>query len=110
MNLKASPPSGAPSGNAISPTSLDSVLLAASLTRSWSRRDWPAVRKIMFGWTTNILLFYGMLFGFLLYGCELLNQGSTQRPPSSLRGWPAKSARFEWWQWTWIQQQQRPTQ
>ena len=51
--------------------SLDSVLLAASLTRSWSRRDWPAVRKIMFGWTTNILLFYGMLFGFLLYGCEL---------------------------------------
>ena len=51
--------------------SLNSVLLAASLTRSWSRRDWPAVRKILFGWSTNIILFYGMLIGFLLYGCEL---------------------------------------
>lgn len=51
--------------------SLDTVLIAASLTRSWSRRDWPSVRKILFGWSTNIALFYGMLFGFLLYGCQL---------------------------------------
>ena len=51
--------------------SLNDVLLKASLTQSWARRDWPAVRKILFGWTTNILLFYGMVFGFLLYGCEL---------------------------------------
>ena len=74
--------------------SLDSVLLAASLTRSWSRRDWHAVRKILFGWTTNIALFYGMLFGFLLYGCELfepreqsattkLTAGGRRRPGAS---------------------------
>jgi len=51
--------------------SLDDVLLKASLTQSWSRGDWPAVKKILFGWSTNILLFFIMLFTFALYGCQL---------------------------------------
>jgi len=51
--------------------SLNEVVLKASLTRSWTRKDWPAVRKILFGWGCNHLLFFTMLFFFLFYGCEI---------------------------------------
>ena len=46
-------------------------MLKASLTRSWKRKDWPAVLKILFGWGCNHLLFFTMLFFFLFYGCEI---------------------------------------
>jgi len=60
-----------PSQRSFSYESLNEVLLKASLTRSWKRKDWPAVRKILFGWACNHLLFFTMLWVFLLYGCEI---------------------------------------
>jgi len=51
--------------------SLNDVLLKASLTESWARKDWPAVRKIMFGWGGNLFLFITMVFFGVLYTCEL---------------------------------------
>jgi len=58
-------------GRSYSYESLNDVTLKASLTHSWSRRDWKAVRKILFGWGTNIFLFVTMILVFSLYGCEL---------------------------------------
>jgi len=55
----------------VSYESLNESLLKASLTHSWKRKDWPAVRKILFGWMCNHLLFFVMLWTFLLYGCEI---------------------------------------
>jgi len=51
--------------------SLNDVLLKASLTESWNRKDWPAVRKILFGWGGNLFLFITMIFLGLFYTCEL---------------------------------------
>ena len=48
-------------GRSYSYESLNDVTLKASLTHSWSRRDWKAVRKILFGWGTNIFLFVTMI-------------------------------------------------
>jgi len=73
----ASPSAASPSSKALSSRrsfsyeSLNEVMLKASLTRSWKRKDWPAVRKILFGWGCNHLLFFTMLFFFLFYGCEI---------------------------------------
>ena len=55
----------------VSYESLNEGMLKASLTASWEREDWPAVRKILFGWSTNHALFLVMLLVFNLYGCQL---------------------------------------
>jgi len=52
-------------------TSLHDVMLKASLTHSWKRRDWPSIRKILFGWVGNFICFGLMIFLFSLYMCEL---------------------------------------
>ena len=51
--------------------SLNEHLLVQSLTRSWARKDWRAVGRILFGWTANVVLFGGMCLLFALYGCEI---------------------------------------
>ena len=58
-------------GRTYSYASLNEHLLAQSLTRSWVRKDWPAVRRIVFGWSLNLVLFFGMCLLFALYGCEI---------------------------------------
>jgi len=65
-------------------TSLNEVLLKASLTHSWDRRDWPAVGKILFGWGGNLFAFYAMLLLFNLYGCELFEprEPADGKPPA----------------------------
>ena len=50
--------------------SLNNHLLRRSLRRSLQRRDWFAVGEILAGWAANLLLFFGMLLLFTLYGCE----------------------------------------
>ena len=62
--------------------SLDESTLKASLTHSWARRDWAAVRRILFGWTCNVVLFYSMLFFFLWYGCELFEPRGLEAAPT----------------------------
>ena len=52
-------------------TSLNDVMLKASLTHSWKVRDWASLGKILFGWTGNLLCFGMMMFLFSLYMCEL---------------------------------------
>ena len=54
-------------------TSLNEHLLSQSLTRSWARKDWRNVARIVFGWAANLLCFFGLLFVFSLYGCELFS-------------------------------------
>ena len=51
--------------------SLNEGMLKASLTQAWARKDWPAIKKILFGWSANVCLFFIMLSTFFLYGCEL---------------------------------------
>ena len=51
--------------------SMNDVMIKASLSQSWKRKDWPAVRQILFGWGSNLFLFFAMVFSFMLYGCEL---------------------------------------
>ena len=53
--------------------SLNEHLLSQSLTRSWARKDWRNVARILFGWSCNALCFFGLLFVFSLYGCELFS-------------------------------------
>ena len=67
----AHPPKASDGERSYSYQSLNEVLLKASLTESWRRRDWPAVKKILFGWYASIFLFWLMILSFLLYGCEL---------------------------------------
>ena len=58
-------------GRTFSYASLNEHLLVQSLTKSWARKDWKAVARILFGWTTNLLLFFGMCLVFALYACEI---------------------------------------
>lgn len=51
--------------------SFDEGQLKASLSESWKRKDWPAVKKILLGWTLSYLCFFSMLFTFACYGCLL---------------------------------------
>jgi len=51
--------------------SLNDGLLKASLTHSWARKDWPSVRKILFGWSANVVLYLVMVASFVLHGCSL---------------------------------------
>jgi len=62
-------------------TSLNEVLLKASLTQSIARRDWPAVRKILFGWCGNVGAFFAMVLVFNLYGCELFEPRDEETAP-----------------------------
>lgn len=58
-------------GRSFSYESLNEVALKAFLTHAWRRKDWPAVRKILFGWVTNVTLYFLMILVFFLYGCQL---------------------------------------
>jgi hypothetical protein len=68
---RSSPGGPPPKARHFSYESLDDVWLKASLTYSWRRRDWRSVRKILFGWGCSYALYTGMLFTFVLYGCDL---------------------------------------
>ena len=57
--------------------SLNEGLLKASLTHSIERKDWSAVRKILFGWSANLTIFILLLFVFNLYGCQLFEPRET---------------------------------
>ena len=59
------------SGRTYSYASLNDHLLAQSLTKSWARKDWKSVARILFGWTLNIAAFLGLCLCFSLYGCEI---------------------------------------
>ena len=58
--------------------SLNGLLLKASLSQSWARKDWPAVRKILLGWHLSLLAFAAMLVTFLLYACEIFEPRDAQ--------------------------------
>jgi len=60
--------------------SLNSMMLKASLSQSCKRGDMKSVRLILLGWTLQYTLYLGMLFNFLLYGCELLEPTDTLDP------------------------------
>lgn len=51
--------------------SLNEHLLRQSLSRSIERRDWRCVRRIICGWMANLIVFFGLVFTFSLYGCEI---------------------------------------
>lgn len=51
--------------------SLNEHLLAHSLTRSWQRKEWRSVGRILLGWTLNVILFFGLVLTFSLYSCEI---------------------------------------
>jgi len=70
-------------GRQFSYESLNEVFLKASLIESWKRKDWPAVKKILFGWSSNVVLFYLMLAAFLFYSCELFEPRNDPGNPVS---------------------------
>jgi hypothetical protein len=51
--------------------SLNEHLLQQSLSCSIERRDWRSVGRIVSGWTMSLIVFFGLLFTFSLYGCEI---------------------------------------
>ena len=57
--------------------SLNEHLIAQSLTRSWARKEWKAVARILFGWSLNITFFFGLCLCFSLYACQIYQQTST---------------------------------
>ena len=57
--------------------SLNEHMLGQSLTRSIATRNWRAVARISLGWTLSFVGFFGMLFVFALYACELFSAEST---------------------------------
>jgi len=57
--------------------SLSEHMLGQSLTRSIANRNCPAVARILFGWLTNLIVFFGLLLTFALYGCELFGAQTT---------------------------------
>ena len=61
--------------------SLNEVALKASLTHSWSRKDWPAVKKILFGWGMNWFCYFLMIYVFTLYGCQLFEPRDDPNDP-----------------------------
>jgi hypothetical protein len=63
-------------------------VLQASLTHSWQRRNWRNVRRILFGWIANVILFFGMLLVFFLYGCELFEPSQYGDDNSTVPGNP----------------------
>ena len=76
----------APQARTFSYESVNDVLFKASLTYSWEQRDLPAVRKILFGWCSNVFLFFLMLFFFFLYGCELFEPPQDRDTEAGLAG------------------------
>ena len=78
-----SPPQGEPTRDTMRATraysyeSLNEGLLKASLTHSIKRKDWPTVKKILFGWSANLTIFFVLLFVFNLYGCQLFEPRET---------------------------------
>lgn len=59
----------------------------ASLSYNIKHSKWPQVRKICFGWTSNFILFFGLLFTFALYACELFEpRDDPDSPPMGNSG------------------------
>ena len=63
--------------------SLNEHMLTLSLTRSIKNKNWRAVARISFGWAANLLTFFGLLFTFALYACELFGSGSSATDASA---------------------------
>jgi hypothetical protein len=60
-----------PAARVFSYDSLNEHLLRQSLSQSLARKDWRSVGRIVFGWTMSLTVFFGLLFTFSLYGCEI---------------------------------------
>ena len=76
--------------------SLNGMLLKASLSESWKRNDWPGVRHILLGWSLQYVLLFGMLFSFLLYGCELLEPTDANDDPALPTAGRSEEFIFAW--------------
>ena len=63
--------------------SLNDHMLKQSLTRSWHKRDWPSVGRILFGWGCNLLAFFGLCLTYSLYACELFSSREGLSPGGS---------------------------
>jgi len=66
-----------PTAREYSHASLNEHMLTKSLTRSIRDRHWRAVALISTGWALNLTCFLGLLFVFVLYGCELFSTDQT---------------------------------
>jgi len=75
--LRRAVSSVSPASRQYSHASLNEHMLGHSLTRSIANRQWWAVAKIVLGWSLSMLGFFGLLFVFALYACELFSSEST---------------------------------
>lgn len=69
--------------------SLNEHMLNQSLTRSIASRNYPAAARIAFGWTCELVVYFGLLFVFAAYACELFSSKSTSNadPRALLLSW-----------------------